>query len=102
MLLSYGRGRRAGAVPAQAVGRTRGGVRRDAPIRPLADDEQHVVVLHEDQRPLLGRRLIPMGHLLTNGSQLLLKLRVETLPHIPWVVLSHVMVHAPRAALLQQ
>src|SRR5262249_54722778 len=71
------------SLPAEPVRVLRSCVGGDAAVRPLADDEQQVVIIHEHQRPLLDRGLVPMGYLLTNGSQLFLKLRVETLPHVP-------------------
>src|SRR5215510_1695689 len=61
----------------------RGRVRRDPAIGPLAYDEQHIVIVHEDQRPLSGGSLVSVGYLLTNRIQLPPELRVETLPHTP-------------------
>lgn len=51
----------------------------DHPVRPFADDEEHVVLRNHGERPFLHGTLMRQLHQLTNGLELTTKLRIQ--PH---------------------
>src|SRR6185503_10407757 len=79
------------AVSADKFRVFRGRVRGDRAVRPLAHHEQEILLLDEDERPLLGRGLVAPRHHLANAVQLLLDRRVAAVPH-QWVPLLYIAV----------
>src|SRR5215510_11759623 len=73
-----GKGSSLGPGEVAVVGRR---VRGDRSIRPLAHDEQRVVLADEDQRPLPRRCLVRERHHLSDVREVAPKLRIEAGPH---------------------
>jgi hypothetical protein len=68
-------------MPADGVGILGGQIRGDGTVPPLTDDEEFVIRILDDERPLPRRNLMLEPDHLTNVLEVTTKLRIEPRPH---------------------